>query len=294
MKRMEFLLYDIRESTDNRDRNGIKDSEIIQYFNDASSYIQSLVFKHMPKPVYFLEKEIYETTNINAEYSLPPNIYASGAISTLEAKFGQSTINDGYRALKRVFQEDSPDFFGYLSYGNTLRVTGTEINLAIESLRLWYFKRVRRFDKRWAVVQSATPGTFLNVVNDSTFDTELLNINDTISVVDADGMVICDNIVITSAAANIFSTTNQLEGVLPGQFVVSGGYSTTISDLPDGVEVYLKDYVRQRIYTRNNYEDAGKQVYFTNKQEEDIVSLFSQPSKEIDVPPITDVEYLDL
>jgi len=293
MKRMEYLLYDIRESTDNRDRNGIKDSEIIQYFNDGSAYIQSLVFKHMPKPVYFLDKFIYETTNVNAEYPLPSNIYASGAISTLEAKFGQSTINEGFRALKRVFQEDSPDFFGYLSYGNTLRVTGTEINLAIEALRLWYFKKVRRFDKRWGVIQTLIPNTSITAVAAS-YDSELANINDIVSIVDANGVVIRDSIVISSFASNVLNTADDLTGVSPGQFIVSGGYSSTVSDLPSGVEVYLKDYVRQRIYTRNNYNDAGKQVFFTNKQEEDIISLFSQPSKEIDVPPITDVEYLDL
>lgn len=62
--------------------------------------------------------------------------------------------------------------------------------------------------------------------------------------------------------------------------------------MPEECEPYLLDYVKQRIYTRNNYEDAGKQQYFTEQQKEEIVSIFSKNKKDDDTIPITDVGFL--
>jgi hypothetical protein len=92
----------------------------------------------------------------------------------------------------------------------------------------------------------------------------------------------------TSSPLLVTDTT----GILSGQFLVSGSDSQNVSELPDACEIYLLDYVRQRIYTRNNYEDAGKQVYFTNQQKDDIVSLFSKNKKDDDTIPITDIGFL--
>lgn len=292
MKRIEYLINEIRRSTDNTDTNGVKDGEIIDYFNDGIRYIQSIVFQHMPKPVYFIAKQEYTPVG-NGEYDLPDDMFNENSISTVEGKFGQSTINDGYRYLKRVFLEEAPDFFGYYTYNKKLKITSQEINTTLESIRLWYFRRARRFDKRWGQITTVNATTSL-VLNASTYDSGLENENDIISVVDANGEIIRSNILISSFSSNTLNTSDALTGVQVGQYVVSGADSTTICGLPDSCETYLKDYVRQRMYTRNNYEDAGKQVFFTNKQELDIVSLFSQPSKELDVPPITDTDYLDI
>jgi hypothetical protein len=54
----------------------------------------------------------------------------------------------------------------------------------------------------------------------------------------------------------------------------------------------LLDYVKQRIYTRNNYDDANKQVFFTEKQEAEIISIFQKNKKDDDTIPVTDVEFL--
>lgn len=291
MKRLEYLINDVRLATDNTNTNGVKDREIIEYFNDAVKYIQLLIFKNQPLCTFFLKQYVYSPVTPDAEYDLPADCYADNGISTVEGRFGQTTINEGYRPLKRVWQEDRYNFFGYLTRNKKLIITGEEINLAIEAVRLHYFYRLPRFDKRWGTITNKV-GNVLTIIST---DPDLALINDIVSVVDSNGVVIQANIKTNSInSTTINCSTALLPEVANGMFIVSGGYSTTNLELPDEIETYLKDYVKQRIFTRNNYTDASKQIYFTEEQKTAIIDLFSNNTKELIHPPITDVDFLEI
>ena len=291
MKRLEYLINDVRLATDNTDTNGVKDREIIEYFNDAVKYIQLLIFKNQPLCTFFLKEFVYSPVTPDAEYDLPTDCYADNGISTVEGRFGTTTINEGYRPLKRVWQEDRYNFFGYLTRNKKLIITGEEINLAIEAVRLHYFYRLPRFDKRWGTITTKVG----NVLTITSTDPDLALINDIVSVVDSNGVVIQANIKTNSInSTTINCSTALLPAVANGMFIVSGGYSTTNLELPDEIETYLKDYVKQRIFTRNNYTDASKQIYFTEEQKTAIIDLFSNNTKELIHPPITDVDFLEI
>ena len=88
MKRLEYLINDVRLATDNTDTNGVKDREIIEYFNDAVKYIQLLIFKNQPLCTFFLKEYVYSPVTPDAEYDLPADCYADNGISTVEGRFG--------------------------------------------------------------------------------------------------------------------------------------------------------------------------------------------------------------
>lgn len=291
MKRMEYLINDVRLATDNTDTNGVKDREIIEYFNDAVKYIQLLIFKNQPLCTFFLKQQVYSPVNPDTEYDLPVDCYADNGISTVEGRFGLTSINEGYRPLKRVWQEDRYNFFGYLTRNKKLILTGQEINLALDAIRLTYFYKLPRFDKRWGTITNKV-GNTLTIASGSA---DLALINDEISVVDGDGNVIQGNIKTSNITATTITCITALSSsIVNGMYIVSGGYSTTALDLPIETETYLKDYVKQRIFTRNNYTDASKQIYFTEEQKTAIIDLFSNNTKELIHPPITDVDFLEI
>jgi hypothetical protein len=295
MKRLEFLINQVRRSTDNTDRNGVTDAEIIEYFNDGIEAIQAIIHSQNFKPDLFLSRQTYDFNFSTDSYDLPSDIYSTNAIMMVEVRFGSSDVNEGFRPVKRITDMESVDFFGYYIRDNKIIFALSEQNTikAFDQFRVTYFRQLKRFDKRWAAVTSVTPGT-PNTLSLSGTDTDLSNIDDIISIVDSNGNVIQSGLQVVSYSGLPASLTftGATAGIGSGQFVVMGGLSSTHTELPESVKPYLLDYVRQRIYTRQNYGDAGKQITFTQASQQAIVSIFSNKSRDISEPPIIDLDYL--
>lgn len=295
MRRLEFLINQVRRSTDNNDVNAVTDAEIVEFFNDGVKAIQSLIHAQNYTPDLFLAVQSYDFTNGQLEYSLPSDIYSTNAIMLVEVRFGNSNVNEGYRPTKRIADVERPDFFGYFVRDGKIIFSLSESNtsFAFDKFRVTYFRRLPRFDKRWATIGSITPGSPNSVVLTGTVDTNMSTVDDVISIVNSSGTVIQANL-----PANFASLPGSLTyvgattGVAAGQYIVLGALSSTHTELPDSVEPYLLDYVRQRLYTRQNYSDADKQLGFNQASERDLISIFSNKSRDPGDPVITDTDFL--
>jgi hypothetical protein len=290
LRRTEFLITEIRNSTDNVESNGVKDAEIIGYLNYGQKLIQNIVFKQNVKADLFRAEVEYAPTQ-DGIYTLPDDIFAVNAIALVEGRFGADQINGGYRQIKRIDKSEASNFFGYYTENNVLRISGLEQNFYMERLRVTYFRVLPRIDKRWGAVQTVNPNTSLVLA--AGYDVNAETVDDVITVVNRAGSQIRNNIAISSFSGATWNTSDALTGVTNQHFVCMGKNSVNASELPEACEPYLLDYVRQRVYTRNNYEDAGKQLYFTDKQQADIASLFANNQKDVLVPPVTDTDYLE-
>ena len=281
MKRIEYLLNDVRLHSDNKDINGILDREIIQYFNDGIKLIQATVFKNDPLCTHFIVTSDVFSAAEDEEIDLPTDCYADSAISSVLA----SEDGGHWHPLERIWEEDH-NSLGFKIEGKKL-ILSFDVNY----VKIKYFKRLPRFDKRWASIASKV-GSVLNLSGAT--DTDLSLVNDTISVVDADGVIVQGNIKTSSYSlpTSLTSSTTLLGSVAAGQFIVSGGYSTTICDLPEECETLLMDYVKLRLLTRNNYTDAIKQQAFSEEQKQIIADIFARNAKDRTAPPITDTDYL--
>lgn len=278
MRRTEHLIAEIRRSTDNEDRNGIKDSELIAYLNYGQKLIQNMVFAANPKADLFKKSVLYPRS-ASGEYELPADIFAVNAIRDVFYVQGEHE-----HPMDRI--DPSELSSGYYTEDNKLVVKGFE-NFDV---KVSYFRSLPKMDKRWGRISDIRSG---ELELESGFDESASSVDDFISVVDKFGKQVASDIYIDNFNDNVWETADDLSSVSVGNFVCMGRDTVNTSLLPDSCETYLLDYVRQRIYTRNNYEDGNKQLFFTNKQRADIESLFANNQKDGLTPPISDYEAFD-
>lgn len=287
MRRLEYLITKVRNSTDNKDVNGVSTSEIVEYFNDAQRYITTLVFKNNPYADLF-KVQLEIAADPSGEYTLPADCYSTNAISMVEARFADTSNNKGYSRIKPISEAEFSYIFGYITRNNKVLISGQNDVAQLQKVRITYFKQLPTLDIRQAKVSSVTAGVSINLL---AAPLSLYELDDHCSTVDAQGDQVVSNIYFTNTAGTSLLTANTA-GVTNTQYITAGINSCNKSQLPDVCETYLLDYVRQRIYTRNNYQDAEKQMFFTQQQQDEIVSIFQKNKKDDDTIPITDVEFL--
>ena len=287
MKRLEYLITQVRNSTDNKDVNGISTSEIVSYFNDAQRYITTIIFKNNPYADLF-KVQVEIPADPSGEYTLPDDCYSTNALSMVEARFADTSNNKGYSRIKPIMESEFSYIFGYITRDNKVLISGQNDVAQLNTVRITYFKQLPTLDIRQAKVSSVNTGISLIL---SASPTYLYEVDDHCSAVDAQGVQQTSNIYFTNTSGALLNTADTI-GVTSDMYITSGKNSCNKPLLPDVCETYLLDNVRQRIYTRNNYEDANKQMYFTQQQESEIVAIFSKNKKDDDTIPVTDVEFL--
>lgn len=292
MRRMEFLLSSVRRSTDNVQTSAITDAEMIEWFNDGQKLIQNIVFKSNFKADIFKAVEVYDATS-EGIYDLPEDIYAINALSLVEATYGlwDPANNYGYVPITRVDESDRAYLAGYFIRDNKLIFTGYQANYQFTKVRLTYFKALPRFDKRWGTIDTVNSGVSLVLSN---YDELASSVDDYVTVIDGLGNIIREGILISNFTGGTWSTSDALTGVTAGMFVCMCSPSNNLSGLPNECEPYLLDYVRKRLYGRNVYTgDDAIQEGFTAEQKDELIRLFSNNTKEIISPPLTDLTMLD-
>ncbi len=286
MRRLEFLMTQVRQSTDNTDTNGISNNEIVGYFRDGQKYIETLIFKNNPYADLFKVQEVYNA-NSTGVYDLPGDCYAENAISMVEGRYNLTQNNDGYSRIKPISESEIAYMFGYVVRNNQIIISGQNNIAQLQNIRVTYFKQLKTLDIRRGTVGVIVPNTSVAITS---LDTTAPLLDDHYSFCDNQGVQVVGDIYSESNSSPLLITDTT--GILGGQFLLSGKNSTNVCELPDACEPYLLDYVRQRIYTRNNYDDANKQMYFTEQQKQEVISIFSKNKKDDDTVPITDYNFL--
>ncbi|MBA3756778.1 MAG: hypothetical protein H0X02_11355, partial [Nitrosomonas sp.] len=160
MRRTEYLVTELRNSTDNSEANGVKDAEVIAYLNYAQKLIQNIIFRVNPKADIFKKIADYSYDSAG-EYALPSDIFAKNAISSVEYKIG-----DEYNSM--AGKDKSEYGPGYYVEDSLVHVVGYE-NLDI---RITCFRSLPRMDKRWGRVASLIAGTSITLTgNDANAST---------------------------------------------------------------------------------------------------------------------------
>ena len=277
----------VRYETDNKDANGISNHELVSYFNDAQRYITTLIFKNNPYADQF-KVQVELPASVDGTYTIPTDCYSTSAISMVEARWNTSANNEGYGRIKPIAESEAAYIFGYYIRNNKVIITGDAPNANFSSIRITYFKRLKTLDLRQGSVAAVTPNVSFQI---NPVPTDIYLMDDHACLVDNQGIQVVGNVYFTNTSGSSMLTTTT-SGIAIGQYMVAGKDSQNASELPDECETYLVDYVKQRIYTRNNYEDAGKQMFFTEQQREEIISIFSKNKKDDDVMPISDLTYM--
>jgi hypothetical protein len=288
MKEIQFLIHDVREQTDNTDTNGIKDREIIRYFNDGVKGIQAIIFKNNPLCSYHQEPVIFSPISGSRVYDLPSDCYGDNAVSMVEIK----SSGEIWQAIERVWPEDVNGQFGWFTRNQQVVISGKEDRTLDQDIRVWYFKRTPRFDKAWGTVTGVPVGQVITINNN---DNEMFKVDRFITVFTAAGVVKLQNIPFTRASDTTLTAVGDITSLVAGDVILMGKISTLELRMPEEIEPYLLDYVAQRIVGRNSYtEQWEKTNYWTSEERGNIISIFADAAQAQTRAPITDTEYLEI
>ena len=214
MRYLQRLIDQIRKQTENEDVSdfvGIKDSEFVQYINDAQHRLQGLIAAQHPK--VFLEENIQSVVTGQEKYDLPSDCFLDNKVHNVE--YSSSGEEDGYYTLeetslkrKNSGVEGSPTHYIRMS-GKILlspQPSGTG------KLKITYIKKVKELDLRRALVSykdaegTTTSSTISSTqrwkihLDYGTFTTDIdsLREHDYICIVDHEGKSIVKNIKLAS------------------------------------------------------------------------------------------------
>lgn len=289
MRELKFLINDVREATDNTDVNGVKDKEIIRYFNDAIRSIQALVFKNNPLCSYFQTSMACARPIKGLTFTLPTDTYGDNAVSFVEINADGGNV-DSYAPLERCWPEDQNNFFGWYTRNRSIVFTGKQ-DTGGYAARVWYFQRLPRWDKKWATVGGIPVGQVITI---AVLDEDFSGVDNFISIYSATGELKLAGVPFVVTSPTSITVVGNVSTVGGTDYIVMGKNSTLAVDLPEEVETYLLDYVSKRVSNRNNYSDANKLDWFTAETKADIISIFNDVGQAQVRGPITDTDYMRL
>lgn len=289
MRKLKFLISDVRESTDNKDVNAISDKEFVRYFNDCVRSIQSIVLKNNPRAAYFQDFIELNAPLQGRWFDLPEDCFAFNAVTFVEV-LSESSINDYWYRLEQVTQEDQNYFFGWFTKNKQIFFTGRNDVQVGNSCRVWYFKKIPSWQIPVAKILSIV-GNEINLTSNHKLDyAEYITVYSKEGVKRGSFEIDPDQ----STATKIVSL-DALTGVIPTDLILPEKNSVLDVELPDEVETYLLDYVSKRIYSRNNYrEDTNQVALFSDEAKANITAIFGDMSNTIIRPPITDTSFLEV
>jgi len=308
MRRNELLIKVLRESVEfphnDGDTDSVSDLEFVQYLNDGQDQIYGeIVDAHSN---FYLTTALIDLVANQQQYTLPTDVYMGSKIKKVEYKYGSGAQE--YYILRPGTEFDLRTHFTttvpylYVRGKDYLKISPLPDSNQTSALRVTYTKKPRRLDIRRGIISSASKtGSTLNSLTISLTPSlnkdsgtvsaarDLLNVSDYICVVNSDGTSVLDAVPIDSydSSTGIITvksgfTTTVAQGTFAGNYIVTGKYSTTHSELPDNCERYLLLYTTLKLLRRggNQFEtqEARNELGLVTQN---ILDSFANPDDDV-------------
>lgn len=289
MRKLKFLISDVREATDNKDVNAISNKEFVRYFNDCIRSIQAIVLKNNPRAAYFQSFIQLQAPLQGRWFDLPDDCFAFNAVTFVEV-LSESSLNDYWYRLEQVSQEDQNYFFGWFTKNKQIFFTGRNDVQVGNACKVWYFKKIPSWQIEVSKVQSIA-GQEITLSK-----AHKLDYADYITIYSKEGVKRGSfEIDPEQSTPTKIVSLDPLAGVIGTDLILPEKDSVLDVELPDEVETYLLDYVSKRIYSRNNYrEDTNQVAQFSEEAKANITAIFGDMSNTIIRPVITDTSFLEV
>lgn len=299
LKRFEFLVNEVRESTDTKDINSLGVYELMRYFNDGQKLIQKIIFTSNPSADIFVKSASYSVSlSSQIAYDLPFDIYAHSSVSSIHS------IKDSKIAqtLTRVAYREKESLWGYALLDKQFVLTSAPSVSTISEILVNYVYKLPLVSYRLGQVESFDPLTGSVVVSGSTIidDTGFTDRYDEFSIVTSKGVQVANELNLTSFAGLSFTfsgtldadTSKNLAGVSVGDWVVCGGNGTSHSLLPESCEPFLTSYVQRRILAKIASTEITAENAFSQQERLDLEDLFKDTVKDALYPVSSDTYYM--
>jgi hypothetical protein len=298
----------VREETGNQSYGpnaGISDTQIVSFFNDALNFIElGINATHARK---FGAETFIDLVAGQEKYDLPDDFLDSGGVISVEYCNGDPNgtdpqwiqlyeITDLERA--RGLRSSTPE--AYAVVNKQLWIKPIPSVAKTDALRVNYVKRLSRFSTRRGKIDVATLDTgnrtitALEVIPSSVTDPNEYNLNEYISVVDADGNI-------KMKAIKIDGSLNTSTGAVPvrSDFVYESGETIAVNnyvvfgknasthqlDLDESVESFLRAYAAYKIMRMDSNTDSVEQAAELGSMRDMILLSYSKPNENLILVP---------
>lgn len=301
MKRLEQLITMARKLSGNTSYDGnisgVPQDVFVQYFNNAQDFLMKNVVNLKSK--YFKTSENVTIVPGQTTYAYPYNIYmhAIDTIQWFDSLYGQyyQTLTQSY--TKERVTANSGYAFGYIPKDD-----GYDLNPPLDSgiLQVTYERTVPRLQTKNGKISSLTlVGSTLSALSVSTtesYNSEEINDDFFLCVVDKYGNQKARNIEYSSQAAGVFTLSSQTLGtgqtIAVGDYITIGKNTINLPQWPDVCETFLLDFA---VYSAK-YGDSSKWSQeakdYMKESFASLASSFASPSDDINQIPITNLDYI--
>lgn len=308
MKRADLLINEVREDTENSEfttETGVQDSTILRAFNDAQNRIMSLI--QQQKPNLFQKEKVIDAVAGQEVYDLPVDVFATHMLEKVEySSTGNAQdyypLDYGYLKERTNTMPGIPAF--YIRRSQQLLIQPKPQGAG--KIRATYIRTIPTLDKRRGKVETVVLDGLTNTITTLVLDPTALTTDDSQSllaaewfcVVDKNGTIKMAGIPLadlnTSTGAVTVDTFNYQAGesIAVGDYVVTGKFTTTHSELPDIAERYLLMFAQWRVQKRDSSNDSQEANAEAKEMEADIMSTYSEQTKDVAEIPVLDTSFM--
>lgn len=286
MKRLEFLINNVRRTTNNKDDNKVTWYDMVDYFNRAQDKIKSIIFNSNNNNNIF--NKVYTTSIVGGQegYTLPSDIYGVNSISSVFL----STNGTSYKALDKISPKTENNSFGYYVMDNVLYLAPIPNESYTNGIRVIYNYVLPSLSVRVATISGYDVLT--GIISTTGFKAEISSISDYICVVDSEGTIVNQGLPIITFNPNsgAITTTAGLT-ITNGNYIVVGEFATTHSRLPAECETLLMNLVERMIFAVDSSSDVSVSTTLTGEELSLVTGLFQENSYDNMTVPITSTDF---
>lgn len=286
MKRLEFLINNVRRTTNNKDDNKVTWYDMVDYFNRAQDKIKSIIFNSNNNNNIF--NKVYTTSIVGGQegYTLPSDVYGVNSISSVFL----STDGTSYKALDKISPKTENNAFGYYVMDNVLYLAPIPTESYTNGIRIIYNYILPSLSIRAAKVSGYNSGT--GIISTTAFKSEISTVSDFICIVDSNGTITNEGLPINTfnSGTGAITTTTGLT-IATNNYVVVGEFATTHCRLPVECETLLMNLVERMIFAVDSSSDVSVSSTLTGEELSLVTGLFQENSYDNMTVPITNTDF---
>lgn len=301
MRYVGNILTAIREHTDNLEftredatgafTEGLSNNLLLEYLNDAQDFLQSRIIQSFAS-AFVVSKEIDLVANQEL-YTIDDNVFLNNKLVNVQYSHDGQIKN--YRDLARRGLEDRDTSTSNGPNHYIRAMEGILINpiprASRGKIRPSYYRELDDLDLRRGKIASKT-STTITLENDSDLDGNALSSTDYICTVSKLGVVKDYEIEVSSysSSTRVITIPTTTLAAVAGDYVVTGQYATTHSDLAKNAERFLKVYAQLRTFHKDSSEDSVLENPILQSHLSDLLDSYAEMDHDIVEIPVINKE----
>lgn len=276
MRKIDYLIREVRKRTNTLDSKAISPIEVASYFNQVLKTIVNFATREGNNSGIMQKFHDIDIIPGTPSYPLPEGLQMDSSIDTV------LVIRDNRFSgtLKRVNFADKGGWGSYAIVGKEIFVSPCTQHGII---RVVYNGRVRNVSPVCATVDSVVGQviSFDGKIPDFLLEDEVVTINNM-------------SYPVSSFTTTSMTLVGDLSPINNGDLILLGNDTTREVELPDEVEPYLLRAVEKLIRHRRSSVKLGAATALSEEELRDLLDILGKVSTDANFPVIMDTDYMEI